>query len=229
MLHIQKNSIRNVNGFFKKRKNLTKILLYLFDFGSKFTHFFLFNVIGFTTFMLLLFIIPVVHCEQFIKFLTETIHQPLHFFLHFKQLPPDVKILLGFYFFLIELVFLCTFLSFIPEIKSGMINKYEDDSILKKRGYTMWSSSLRRATITGVPLTAAVFVTGEVTQHSITIQAIQDQNSLVWDAYKTTKDKTVLSKLQKIPTGTFSEKIHQASVKVYDTLISWGSSSKTKD
>lgn len=108
MRKILKVSIENVNNFFKKRKNLTKILLHVLDFGSKLTHFFLFNVIGFTTLMLLLFIIPVANCQQFIKFIIGAINEPLHFGLHFKLLPVDLKNILGFYFFLIEMVFLCT-------------------------------------------------------------------------------------------------------------------------
>lgn len=229
MIKIQKTGIDNVNNFLKKRKNLIKMLLYIFDFGSKLTHFFLFNVFGFTILMLLLFLIPVAKSEQFIKFLLAAINEPLHFYLHFKLLPVDLKIILAFYFFLIEMVFLCTLLSFIPEIHLRMIDKYKDSSILKKRGYNMWSSSIRRVTTTGFPLTAAIIVTGDVTQHYNTIQAIKEQNQTVWDVYKATKDKSVLSKLQRIPTETYTEKIHQASVKIYDTLITWSSGSKTKD
>ena len=130
MLKFQKISIENLNYFLKKRKNLTKNLVYVFDFASKFTHFFLFNVIGFTTLMLLLFIIPVANCQEFIKFLTGVINEPLNLSLHFHFLPLDLQILLSFYFFLIEIVFLCTLLSFIPEIKAGMIDKYKDNLII---------------------------------------------------------------------------------------------------
>lgn len=179
--------------------------------------------------MLLLFIIPVANTQEFFKFLLGVISEPLHFGLHFKFLPIDLKILLSFYFFLIETVFLCTILSFIPVIKAEMIDKYKDNLILKKRGYNMWSSSIRRATTTGIPLTAAIFVTGDVTQHYNTIEAIKQENQNVWDAYKLTKDKSVLAKLQTIPTGGFSEKIHQASVKIYDTVVTWNFWSKTKD
>lgn len=140
-----------------------------------------------------------------------------------------LKFSLAFIFFLIEIVFLCTILTFIPEIKEGMIDKYKDNSIIKKRGYNMWSSSIRRATITGIPLTAAILVTGDVTQHYNTIDAIKEHNKNVWDVYKQTKDKNVLSKLQNIPTEKISEKIHHASVKFYDAAITWASGSKTKD
>lgn len=229
MLKLQKILIENLNDFLKKRKNLTKILIHLFDFASKFTHFFLFNVIGFTTLMLLLFIIPVANSQEFIKFLIGIIDDPLHFGHHFNFLPIDLKILLSFYFFLIEIVFLCTLLSFLPKIKAGMIEKYKDNLIIKKRGYNMWSSSIRRATTTGIPLTAAIIVTGDVTQHYNAIEAIKDHNKNVWDAYRETKDKSILSKLQSIPTYRISEKIHQASVKFYDTVITWSYGSKTKD
>jgi len=132
MLKLQTILIENLNDFFKKRKNLTKILVHVFDFSSKFTHFFLFNVIGFTTLMVLLFIIPVANSLEFIKFLTGVVDEPLNFGHHFNCLPVDLKILLSFYFFLIEIVFFCTFLSFLPEIKAGMIDKYKDNSIIKK-------------------------------------------------------------------------------------------------
>jgi hypothetical protein len=47
----------------------------------------------------------------------------------------------------------------------------------------------------------------------MSIKAIQEYNKGVWESYKLTKDKSVLSNLQRIPTGGYSEKIHQASVK----------------
>lgn len=99
MLKLKKNSIENLNDFLRKRKNLTKILIHVFDFASKFTHFFLFNIIGFTTLILLLFIIPVANSQEFIKFLIGIINEPYHFGLHFHVLPIDLKILLSFYFF----------------------------------------------------------------------------------------------------------------------------------
>lgn len=179
--------------------------------------------------MLLLFIIPVANSQEFIKFLIGVINEPLYFGHHFNFLPIDLKILLSFYFFLIEIVCLCTLLSFLPEIKAGMIDKYKDNSIIKKRGYNMWFSSIRRATTTGIPLTVAILVTGDVTQHYNAIEAIKEHNKNVWDAYRATKDKSVFSKLQSIPTERMSEKIHQASVKFYDTVITWSSGSRTKD
>jgi len=93
----------------------------------------------------------------------------------------------------------------------------------------MWSSSIRRATTAGIPITVAIVVTGDVAQHYNTIQAINDHNQKVWDAYAATKEKFVLSKLHSIPTERLSEKIHQASVKIYDAVITWSSGSKTKD
>lgn len=179
--------------------------------------------------MTLLFIIPVAHYQEFMKFLLGIINEPVHFSFHFKCLPIDLKILFSFYFFLLEIVFLCTFLSLMPPVKKGMIEKYKDNLILKKRGYNMWSSSIRRATTTGIPLSVAIVVTGDVTEHFNTLKAIKDHNQNVWEAYKLTKDKNVLKELQRIPTGGVSEKIHQASVKFYDTLITWNSGSKTKD
>jgi hypothetical protein len=137
MIKFQKILIEKFNSFLKKRKSLTKILVNFFDFASKVTHFFLFNGIGFTTFMLLLFIIPVAKSEQFMKFLLGFVNDPLNLSLYFSCLPIDLKILFSFYFFFIEIVFLCTFLSFMPEIKRGIIEKYQDNFILKKRGYNM--------------------------------------------------------------------------------------------
>ena len=68
-----------------------------------------------------------------------------------------------------------------------------------------------------------------MTQQYDAIEAIKEQNKNVWDIYRATKDKNVLSKIQSIPTDGFSEKIHQASVKFYDTIITWSSGSRTKD
>lgn len=204
-------------------------MVHIFDFASKFTHFFLFNVIVFTIFMLLLFIIPVSNYQDFMKFLIGIVQEPLHFGHHFKILPIDLKLLFSFYFFLIEIVCLCTLLSFLPEIKTGMIEKYKDNSIIKKRGYDMWASSIRKKVATGIPLTAAIMVTGDVTQHYTTIEAIKEHNRVLLDAYKITKDPNILSKFQDIPTDQMSERIQQASVKIYDTLITWTSGSKTKN
>lgn len=110
-----------------------------------------------------------------------------------------------------------------------MVNKYNDEFSIKKRGYNMWSSSLRRATMSGVPLSVAIVVAGDVTSLSMQLDAIKQHNDQVWEAFQMTKDKTVLNQLQKNPTGSFSEKIHTVSAKFYDAIVTWGSGSRTKD
>lgn len=223
------NFLNNFNIFFERNKGITKILSDLFDYLSQMTHFFLFNSIGFPLFMLLLFIVPVAHSEEFIKFLIDLYSNPLNFLSCFKSLPLGLKIILSFYFFIIESVILCTLLAFIPLVKKEMVSKYNDEFIIKKRGYNMWSSSLRRVIISGVPLSVAAVVAGDVTIVSMQIEAVQEHNQQVWETYRLTKDKAILNQLQKIPTGGFSERIHTVSAKFYDAVVTWGSGSRTKD
>lgn len=229
MIPFLKNFWINLNIFIEKNKVIAQILASLFDFLSRITHFFLFNVLGFTCFMLFLFVVPVAHSEDFIQFLLNLYSNPLNFLSCFKSLPLGLKIIFSFYFFIIESVILCTLLSFIPVVKKHMVGKYNDEFIMKKRGYNMWSSSLRRATVSGIPLTAAIVVVGDVKSLSMQLEAIKENNEQVWESFRQTNDKALLDKLQKIPTGSFSEKIQTVSAKFYDTIITWGSGSRTKD
>lgn len=78
-------------------------------------------------------------------------------------------------------------------------------------------------------MTVAVVVAGDVASLSMQIDAITQHNEQVWETYRATKDKTVLKQLQRIPTGSYSEKIQTVSAKFYDTIVTWGSGSRTKD
>ena len=110
-----------------------------------------------------------------------------------------------------------------------MIEKYKDSLIKKKRGYNMSFSSLRRTTTLGLPVVAAVVITGEIVQHQTTIQAILETNRLVFKEYQRTNDKKVLEKLQKIPTNSITTRIHDLSVSLREGIVSWKSGSRTKD
>lgn len=180
MIQFLKNSFNKINNFIEKSKVIARLLTLTFDYVSQFTHFFLFNIIGFLSFMSLLFVIPVTHSQDFINFLINLSSNPFHFLSFFQLLPLGLKLVLSFYFFLIECVILCTFLSFLPIVKKEMVIKYCDENIIKKRGYNMWSSSLRRVTVSGVPLTAAIIVAGDVTSLDKQIQGILENNNKVW-------------------------------------------------
>lgn len=93
----------------------------------------------------------------------------------------------------------------------------------------MNTSSLARVATLGLPAAAALVVAGDVSEHSITVNVILKANQVVWGASKETKDKKVLDKLQKIPTGSYSTKIHEATVNFVNTLVTWKFGSKTKD
>lgn len=137
MSQVLNNFWTNFNSLIEKNKVIAKILAYLFDYFSKITHFFLFNVVGFSCFMLFLFVVPVAHSHDFIKFLINLYSNPLDFLSCFKSLPLGLKLNFSFYFFLIESTILCTILSFIPTVKKYMVSKYNDEFIMKKRGYNM--------------------------------------------------------------------------------------------
>lgn len=129
------NFFTNFNIFLERNKTIANIFVYLFDFLSRITHFFLFNLVGFSLFMLFLFVIPVAKSQDFIQFFMNLYCDPFNFMSYFKLLSLDLKVLLSFYFFIIESVILCTILSVISVVKKGMVNKYNDKLILKKRGY----------------------------------------------------------------------------------------------
>lgn len=65
-----------------------------------------------------------------------------------------------------------------------MVEKYQDNLILKKRKYNTTMPSLRRAATFGVPLTAAIDVTGDVSQHLITVGASLEKNRELLETYK---------------------------------------------
>lgn len=218
-----------LNTVLKKKKKLTSFLVGLFDIGSRITHLFLFNYLGYVIFLLLLFFIPVYYSEQFINFLIAMIKHPSNFSVCFANLPLLLKILLSFQFFILELVFLCTFLASIPLIQEQMIEKYQDPFILKKRGYNSVFSSLRRAASIGVPMTAAVIVAGDAYQHTTSVDAVLKINQTILEAYKENPNPEILKKMQEIPTGSFTTKVHKVTVSIFDTLAEWSFGSKKKN
>lgn len=133
MIQFLKNFWSNLTIFIEKNKVIAQILAYLFDYFSQITHFFLFNVVGFSCFMLFLFVVPMSHYDDFINFFVNIYSNPLDFFSCFKSLPLGLKVIFSFYFFIIESVILCTILSFIPVVKKHMVVKYNDEFILKKK------------------------------------------------------------------------------------------------
>ncbi len=177
MIKIYTLSINRLNDFLKEKKKLTNGLLNIFDWSSQFTYLVLFNPLGYISFVLALFFIPVYYSKEVIDFLSLLLKEPSNFILCFNNLPLTLKILFSFFFIILELVFLCTFLASIPLIKEKMVEKYKDNLILKKRKYNTLTSSLKRAATLGVPLTAAIVVTGDVSQHSITVGAILEKKS----------------------------------------------------
>lgn len=83
--------------------------------------------------------------------------------------------------------------------------------------------------MSGLPLAAAIVVAGDVKSLTMQLEAIKENNDQVWETFRMTKDKAVLDRLQRIPTGSFSEKIQTVSAKFYDTIVTWGSGSRTRD
>lgn len=80
-----------------------------------------------------------------------------------------------------------------------------------------------------IPLTAAILVAGDVKSLSMQLEAIKENNDQVWEMFQRTKDKNVLKQFQKISTSSYSERIQTVSAKFYDTIVTWGSGSRTKD
>ena len=152
-----------------------------------------------------------------------------HAFLEFFKLPVPVVALLLFYFFLFELVFFCTFLINIPIIKKKLIEKYKDPLIIKKRGYNTLSNSIRRTVILSLPLAAGILTVGYCVNHSVSVNAVIENNRRVMELYAHTRDKTVLRQMQKIPTGGFSERVYSVGGSFKDFFVSWGTGSRTKD
>jgi hypothetical protein len=229
MIKYYQSQINRLNDVLKKNTILTNMLVHFFDYASKFTHFFLFNFFGYIGSFLLLFFIPIYFTDEFINFFITIFHHPENIILCFKNLPFALQLVFLFYVFLLDLVFFCTFLASIPLIRIQMIEKYKDSLILKKRGYNMLSSSVRRATTLGIPLTAPVIIAGDVYQHSTSIDAILQSNQHVWDEFQRTGDRRILERLQKIPTGGVATRINEVTVRFLDTIVQWKSGSKTKD
>lgn len=165
-----------IDNFLKRNEKLTNLVVLFFDFASKITHFFLFNFKGYFSLILVLFFVPIYYTEQFMEFLMLVVREPLQFISCFTTLPLVLSIVFIFLLLLIELVILCTFLSLIPTIKEKMIDKYKDPLIIKKRGYNMNTSSFARVATLGLPAAAAIVVAGDVSEHSITVNAIIKAN-----------------------------------------------------
>ncbi len=215
--------------FLENHSRIGNAFVFFFDYFSKFTHFFLFNWIGFFSFTFLLFILPVAYSSEFIEFLIQ-IKESSQLIPHFLKLPPALKFILLFYIFLLEIVGFCTFLAYLPFIQQKMIAKYRNPKILKERGYNSPLNSLRRATASGLPIAAAIIVAGDVTQHQISVETIRENNKQILEIYRETQNLKVLEKFQNIPTNSsFSEKIHRVAVNFKDLVIEWGSGSRTKD
>jgi hypothetical protein len=155
------NSIINhFNDFLKKRTTLLNLLVRFFDLGSKFTHFFLFNVNGYAALFLLMFIIPVYYSEQYLNFLNVLIKDTSNLSFCFKNLPFLLQVLFCFYLFILELIFFCSFLASIPVIEQKMIENYNDSLILEKRGYNALPTKAQKITTLSVTLAVAIIVLG---------------------------------------------------------------------
>lgn len=174
---------KKVNDYFVKNQKIGNFFFIMFDYGSKLTHFLLFDFRGYFVFMFLLFSIPVIYSLEFIEFFVLILNNSPILFC-FQKLPVLLQIVFLFYFFFLELVFICTLLAMIPFIKEKMVNKYKNPEILKFRGYNTISNSLRRATTLGFPIIAATVVAGDVTQHNISVSAIHEGNRQILEIYK---------------------------------------------
>jgi predicted PurR-regulated permease PerM len=82
-----KTFFKNFNIVLEKNKVIANILTYLFDSLSRFTHFFLFNLVGFSVFMLFLFVFPVADSEEFIKLIINLVDHLLNLKSSFNLLP----------------------------------------------------------------------------------------------------------------------------------------------
>lgn len=221
--------IQKLDSFFKKWNKLSLVFFWFFYYGSKLTRFMFFNLAGFVSLNLALFFVPLSYSVEFINFLIQLLDQLSNFFSYFKALPPLLKCLLLFYFLLLEIVWYCTVLSYVPFIKEKMIEKYKDPLILKKLGYNLNTSTLRRATMSGFSLAATAFVAGDAVKHMQTLEAISTANADVWKAYSVTKDKNLLTHLQKVPTQSVTSKMHEISGSLREYVLSWKSGSTTRD
>lgn len=219
------------NGFLEKNPKLLKFLVFLFDNLSKVTYFVLYNRFVFILTIIFLFYVPVIFSNEFINFLIIIYKTPILSYQEFFKLPGALQLLIAYFILLLEIVFICTFLAVVPLIKQEMTNKYNDSLILKKRGYNMYSSTLRRATTLGFPLAAGIIVGGDVYMHQLNIEAIQKANDKVkvWEAYLETKDKRLLEHIQKIPTNSITTKIKEVGLDVSNKFVFWKSGSVTKD
>lgn len=219
---------KRLDNFIESRKKILNFLVFLFDNGSKLTSIILFSPFVYFTFMVLFFMIPVYYSIELMEFLI-SIKSISSIYLEFSKLPVVLQFLFVFYFLLMELVFFCTLLASFPCIKTMLIAKYNDDLIIKKRGYNMLRSSARRATTLGLPIAASVLAASDYASHSVSVKAILESNQKILELYAKTKDKKLLDSLQKIPTGGFTQKIHQVGAGFKEAVVSWTFGSKSKD
>jgi hypothetical protein len=171
----------------------------------------------------------VAYSSELIEFLI-LIKQTSQFIPHFLKLPLALKVLFLFYILFLEIIGFCTLLAHFPYIQQKMMVRHNNPKILKERGYNSPLNSLRRATVSGLPLAAAFLVAGDVAQHQISVENIRENNKQILEIYQETKNLKVLEKFQNIPTNSsFSEKIYRVAVNFKDLVIEWGSGSKTRD
>jgi hypothetical protein len=206
-----------------------QFLVSFFDIGSRLTSFLFFNWFGYLFTMGLVFAIPLYSSIEFIDFLILITRNPKQILLFFNNLPIALQLLFLFYIFFFEVVFLCTFWSTIPISKEQMIKKENDSLILKKRHSTMWSSTLRRSAALSVSAVAAIVISGDCFQHHTTRTALSEKNGKVWEEFRRTNNLKLLDKLQKVPTGGYSERLREVTVGFVDSVMSWKSGSKTRD
>ena len=93
--------LKTIDNFLKKNDELTHLLVQFFDCSSRVTHFFLFNIVGYFSLIVALFIVPVYYSEQFMDFLIGVIKQPLQLASCFMNLPLALEIVLSFLIFFI--------------------------------------------------------------------------------------------------------------------------------
>lgn len=216
-----------LNGFLKEKTKLTDGLVLVFDWGSKTTHFLLFHPLSYLSLLWFLFSLPVYYSIDFMNFLMLAVKGDWS--LAFMALPLALKVLFSFSFFLLELVCLCTFLASLPVVKEKMVEMYDDPLILKKRKYNRLGSSFRRALTLGMPLTAAIVVTGDLSNHLISRKAIQADRKNLAEVFVQTKNSKVLDQMPNFPSGGTSQRVHDVTVKAYDYFANWSWGSKTKN
>lgn len=219
-----------ISNILETSPRLVNFMVFVFDFGSAITSFFLFNPVIYLIFLLVFFFVLVCYSVELMEFFISIKNNNFaSFFTEFFLLPFPLFTLFLFYFLFLELVILCTILASIPAVKNKMIALYNDPLILKKRGYNMLSSSIKRTVSLGLPLAAGFVVAGDHASHVASVNAILENNNRIIKLYADTRDARLLNQLQKIPTDRISERAHNATIGFKNFLIEWSTGAKTKD